>query len=206
MQKISVRRRRHCLRARRKGFRVTTREAEVLKLITQAHNDESIANQLEVSFQTVKSHVRSLFDKFGCNNRTELAVMTLNKQHAEKISQLEEALRRLSKRLGDDTMNLSVKMELSDNAIQDWSDVRRAIQSALAISTYGNKAPEPHQSGNITDVHGKIVGTWEVLQPSWLLARTTPHKYSDPSNNGYCFECGLTEDHNEADHTQSQGG
>jgi hypothetical protein len=102
-------------------------------------------------------------------------------------------------------MNLSLKIELSNNAIQDWSDVRRSIQSALAISTYGNKAPEPQQSGNITDVHGKIVGKWEVVEPSWQLARANPHKYSDPSNNGYCFECGLTEDQNEAEHTQSQG-
>ncbi|WP_433970432.1 hypothetical protein [Tunturiibacter gelidiferens] len=99
---------------------------------------------------------------------------------------------------------MSLKIDLSNNALQDWSDVRRAIQSALAVSTYGNKAPEPHQSGNITDVHGKTVGKWEVLEPSWQLARATPHKYSDPTNNGYCFECGLAEDHNEADHTHSQ--
>jgi DNA-binding CsgD family transcriptional regulator/ArsR family metal-binding transcriptional regulator len=55
-------------------FKITAREAEVLRLLTEGFTNKEIAEILKVSHNTVKSHVVHIFDKLGVNDRTQAAV------------------------------------------------------------------------------------------------------------------------------------
>jgi DNA-binding CsgD family transcriptional regulator/ArsR family metal-binding transcriptional regulator len=55
-------------------FRISGREAEVLRLITEGFTNKEIAQVLKVSHNTVKSHVLHIFNKLGINDRTQAAV------------------------------------------------------------------------------------------------------------------------------------
>ena len=58
---------------------LTQREHEVLALLSKGHSDKDIADRLDISIYTVHEHVRKVFDKLGAHNRTEAAVMFLQK-------------------------------------------------------------------------------------------------------------------------------
>jgi DNA-binding NarL/FixJ family response regulator len=53
--------------------RLTTRECEVLQLISQGCRDRDIAAGLHISEKTVQKHVQSILSKLGAQNRTEAA-------------------------------------------------------------------------------------------------------------------------------------
>jgi DNA-binding CsgD family transcriptional regulator len=55
----------------RETLGVSDREYEVLTLLAQGRSNKEIAHQLEVSPNTVKTHVSSLFAKLEANRRTE---------------------------------------------------------------------------------------------------------------------------------------
>ncbi len=55
-------------------FKLSGREAEVLRLITEGFTNKEIAEILKVSYNTVKSHVVHIFNKLGVNDRTQAAV------------------------------------------------------------------------------------------------------------------------------------
>ena len=55
-------------------FKISGREAEVLRLITEGFTNREIAQILKVSHNTVKSHVAHIFNKLGVNDRTQAAV------------------------------------------------------------------------------------------------------------------------------------
>ena len=55
-------------------FKISGREAEVLRLITEGFTNKEIAQILKVSHNTVKSHVVHIFNKLGVNDRTQAAV------------------------------------------------------------------------------------------------------------------------------------
>jgi len=57
---------------------LTAREAEVLCHIRDGLPDKAVARALGISFATVRTHVNSLFAKFGVHNRTELVRRALN--------------------------------------------------------------------------------------------------------------------------------
>jgi DNA-binding NarL/FixJ family response regulator len=50
---------------------LTRRELEVLQCLAQGFANKEIARQLEISIETVKYHISSIFSKLGVNNRTE---------------------------------------------------------------------------------------------------------------------------------------
>jgi DNA-binding CsgD family transcriptional regulator len=50
---------------------VSERELEVLTLLADGRSNKEIARQLEVSPNTVKTHIANLFDKLGVKRRTE---------------------------------------------------------------------------------------------------------------------------------------
>jgi DNA-binding NarL/FixJ family response regulator len=52
---------------------LTTREREVLQLISQGYRDRDIADGLRISEKTVQKHVQSILSKLGAHNRTEAA-------------------------------------------------------------------------------------------------------------------------------------
>ena len=53
---------------------LTTREAEVLQLMATGLTNVEISQKLSISHHTAKSHVISIFNKLGVNNRTQAAV------------------------------------------------------------------------------------------------------------------------------------
>ena len=55
-------------------FKISGREAEVLRLIAEGFTNKEISQILKVSHNTVKSHVVHIFDKLGVNDRTQAAV------------------------------------------------------------------------------------------------------------------------------------
>lgn len=54
-----------------KKLSLTTREYEVLQLLTQGHSNAEIAENLFLSLSTVKTHVSNLFDKMEVKNRIQ---------------------------------------------------------------------------------------------------------------------------------------
>ena len=58
-----------------KSIEFTARELEVLRELTSGDTDDVIAERLNLSTQTVKKHIKSMFQKTGFTTRTQLAVM-----------------------------------------------------------------------------------------------------------------------------------
>ncbi|MDD6201965.1 MAG: response regulator transcription factor, partial [Lachnospiraceae bacterium] len=52
----------------------TDRELEVLRIMTTGAANASIADELDISENTVKNHIRHMMEKTGCKSRTELAI------------------------------------------------------------------------------------------------------------------------------------
>ena len=59
--------------------RLTGREQEVLRLLSQGYRDKNIADLLAISVYTVHEHVRNIFEKLNVHNRTEAVVRFLQK-------------------------------------------------------------------------------------------------------------------------------
>ena len=53
-------------------FGLTRRELEVLDVVRSGATNQGVADSLCISLTTVKTHMRNLFEKTGCRNRTEL--------------------------------------------------------------------------------------------------------------------------------------
>ena len=56
---------------------LTSREAEVLRLIAIGRSNADIATVLSISLNTVATHVRNILAKTGCANRTEAAAYAM---------------------------------------------------------------------------------------------------------------------------------
>ncbi|TVQ23377.1 MAG: DNA-binding response regulator [Leptolyngbya sp. DLM2.Bin15] len=56
---------------------LTNRELEVLELIVAGHNNAAIAEALQISIGTVKTHVRNILSKLCASDRTQAAVRAL---------------------------------------------------------------------------------------------------------------------------------
>lgn len=57
---------------RRKGFGLTPKELEVLKLLAQGHNTTAIATQMHIDARVVHNYVHQMFRKTGCQDRQQL--------------------------------------------------------------------------------------------------------------------------------------
>ena len=57
---------------------LTSREEEVLDLLTQGNNYKGIAGKLFISETTVKTHVNNIFQKLQVNDRTQAVLYALN--------------------------------------------------------------------------------------------------------------------------------
>jgi len=61
-------------------FKLSGREAEVLRLITEGFTNKEMAQILKISHNTVKSHVLHIFNKLGVNDRTQAAVWAVQNE------------------------------------------------------------------------------------------------------------------------------
>ena len=58
-------------------YGLTTRELEVVQAIVAGDTNGDIAKRLDISLQTVKHHLTSIFDKTGASSRLELALFAI---------------------------------------------------------------------------------------------------------------------------------
>lgn len=63
-----------------KDYGLTTREAQILKLITEGYSNNEIANQLFVSINTTKAHVASILQKLEVDDRLQAALKALKEK------------------------------------------------------------------------------------------------------------------------------
>src|SRR2546428_13989253 len=56
------------------GAKLTEREMQVLRLVAQGLSNKDIAEQLSISENTAKNHIRNILDKLHLHSRTEAAV------------------------------------------------------------------------------------------------------------------------------------
>jgi len=66
---------------------LTSREEEVLDLLTQGQNYKDVANTLFISETTVKTHVNNIFQKLQVNDRTQAVLYALNNGFVSKRKQ-----------------------------------------------------------------------------------------------------------------------
>jgi DNA-binding NarL/FixJ family response regulator len=64
----------------KKTFGLTVRELDVVTAIVSGFTNREIAQKFSISEQTVKHHLRNIFDKVGVSNRLELALFAINHQ------------------------------------------------------------------------------------------------------------------------------
>ncbi len=62
---------------------LTERELEVLKLVVAGKTNKEIAQELFVSYHTVKAHISSIMKKIECNGRVTLAVNALRQGYID---------------------------------------------------------------------------------------------------------------------------
>ena len=58
-------------------YNLTTREAQILKLITEGYSNTDIANELVVSVNTTKAHVASILQKLEVEDRLQAALKAI---------------------------------------------------------------------------------------------------------------------------------
>lgn len=66
---------------------LTSREEEVLDMLTQGHNYKDVARLLFISETTVKTHVNNIFQKLQVNDRTQAVLYALNNGFVSKRRQ-----------------------------------------------------------------------------------------------------------------------
>ncbi len=59
------------------GVKLTARELEILQLIARGISNKEIANELNISSRTVKSHMVDIFRKLDVSSRTEAVITSL---------------------------------------------------------------------------------------------------------------------------------
>ena len=63
-----------------KDYGLTSREAQILKLITEGYSNNEIANELYVSINTTKAHVASILQKLEVDDRLQAALKALKER------------------------------------------------------------------------------------------------------------------------------
>lgn len=61
-------------RERDEGTKLSVREEQILRLLSQGYSNKLIADKLELSIDTVCSHLKHVFEKLHVNSRTEAVV------------------------------------------------------------------------------------------------------------------------------------
>ena len=61
------------------GDSLTPREIEVLELVAAGNSNKIVADRLEITEDTVKSHIRSILTKLGANDRTHAVTIALRR-------------------------------------------------------------------------------------------------------------------------------
>ena len=65
------------------GAKLTEREMQVLRLVAQGLNNKDIAEQLFISENTVKNHIRNILEKLQLHSRMEAVVYAVREKLLE---------------------------------------------------------------------------------------------------------------------------
>ena len=57
------------------NYRLTAAEARVLERLAAGLDPQAIAAELQISYATVRTHLRMLYDKTGCRRQAELVLL-----------------------------------------------------------------------------------------------------------------------------------
>ena len=63
-----------------RALNLSARELEVLKLVVEGYSNPEIAKALHLSINTIKTHVRSIMNKFAVECRIQVAVFAVRHQ------------------------------------------------------------------------------------------------------------------------------
>ena len=63
--------------------RLSAREEQILQLVSIGHSNKLIAEKLEMSYETVCTHLKRVFKKLHVNSRTEAAILYMNSKMSE---------------------------------------------------------------------------------------------------------------------------
>lgn len=63
--------------------KLTTRELQIVEILSKGLPDNKIAESLLISLETVKAHNKNIFRKLQLRNRSEVVLYWLNKQFTE---------------------------------------------------------------------------------------------------------------------------
>jgi DNA-binding NarL/FixJ family response regulator len=64
---------------------LSTRGIEIVRLVAQGFNNTDIAEKLSIGEQTVKNHLRKIFEKREVSDRFEVALYAIDHQLVTKI-------------------------------------------------------------------------------------------------------------------------
>lgn len=64
-------------------FKFTKREADIIDALVQGKNNLQIAKLLNITENTVKTHIKNIYKKTGANNRTELSYVLMLEQQKD---------------------------------------------------------------------------------------------------------------------------
>lgn len=65
------------------GVSLTQREREVLNLISRGYANKEVADQLSITVETIRYHLKNVYDKFHVHSRTEAVVKFLGMEPGE---------------------------------------------------------------------------------------------------------------------------
>jgi DNA-binding NarL/FixJ family response regulator len=65
---------------------LSSREYEVAQLVAGGYSNQEISERLQISLQTVKNHLQSIFRKLSLENRVELALRIVEQQDNARSS------------------------------------------------------------------------------------------------------------------------
>jgi two-component system, NarL family, nitrate/nitrite response regulator NarL len=82
--------------ARPRNSRLSQREKEIIVLIAQGYTNKQLAHKMLITGQTVKHHLRNIFDKLGVSDQLEPAVHAIHNGLHLKAEQQRHAAGRLS--------------------------------------------------------------------------------------------------------------
>jgi DNA-binding NarL/FixJ family response regulator len=66
------------------SLNLSAREGQILKLVSEGHSNKLIADKLDMSFDTVRTHLKRVFKKLHVKSRTEAAMRYIKSKMSEQ--------------------------------------------------------------------------------------------------------------------------